>query len=98
MSMFHAARSASPIGCPNPTPGRAGRVHRPALDDRGLAVPAPAIAEARETLVEHRLLERRLLPVLAAVRGNIHGGDPAPARPGEPLDLVEPRSLELHAA
>src|SRR5439155_1139290 len=24
MSMFHAARSASPIGCPNPTPGRAG--------------------------------------------------------------------------
>src|SRR2546427_361140 len=76
----------------------AGRVHRPALDDRRLAVPAPAIAEARETLVEHRLLERRLLPVLSAVRGNVHGGDPAPAPPGEPPDLGETRSLELHAA
>src|SRR2546425_3058066 len=53
MSMFHAARSASPIGCPNPTPGRAGRnavgaAHAPTRS----AAPTPrsAVATPRRRL------------------------------------------------
>src|SRR3989475_3566312 len=161
MSMFHAARSASPIGCPNPTAGRAGRnavgaahaptrsaaptprsavapprrrlrdrilhlparadrpredpvvvldepreraalrdllhrrlhvagrVHRPALDDRGLAVPAPPKPEARKPLAKTRLSGRPSLPVLAAAPGTSTAGDPAPAHPADPLDPVD---------
>src|SRR5512145_1797535 len=63
-------------------------VHGTALDDGGLAVPGPPVTEASEALVQHGLLERGRLPVLAAVHRHVDGGDPAPPRPGEPLDLL----------
>src|SRR5262249_44566855 len=60
-----------------------GAVHRAARDHGGAPVPLPAVAEAREHLVEHGPFDHRLLPVLAAVDGDIDGGDPAAARPCE---------------
>src|SRR3954463_11115284 len=74
------------------------RVERAAHQGRGRAVPVPGGLEAREALVHHRLLELRLAPGLAAVGRDVDRADLAGARPGEPGDLVEARTLELHAA
>src|SRR5262249_3306467 len=51
-----------------------------ALKDRRLAVPTPRHLEASERLVEHRLLQRRLTPALAAVRRHQHLGNASGAR------------------
>src|SRR5262249_15089913 len=64
-------------------------VPRTALQDHRTAVPVPGHAEAGERLWQHRLLQRRLAPALAAVGGHQHLRDPALARVGDARNLVE---------
>src|SRR6266571_3514133 len=66
----------------------AGLVPCAALQDRWPAVPPPGHAEPRESLGEHRRLQRCLRPALAAVGRNHHLGDSAVARIGDAGDLV----------
>src|SRR5438874_1545078 len=47
-----------------------------ALQDRRPAVPPPGNAEARQRLRQHRRLQRRRRPALAAVGRNLDFGDP----------------------
>ena len=74
----------------------AGRLHvaslvpRAALQHHGLAVPAPGHAEPGERLAQHRRVERRFAPALAAVGRDHHLRDPAVARIGETGNLVKP--------
>src|ERR1700693_3214629 len=73
----------------------AGLVPGAALYNHRLAVPTPRRAEPGQRLAQHRRVERRLRPALAAV-GRHHDLRDAPvARIGETGDLVEARpSLE----
>src|SRR5713226_8830571 len=78
-------------------PGRlrvAGLVPRPALQDRGAAVPAPRRAEASERLAMDRRLERRLRPALAAVGGQHDFCNAAVPRVGDAGNLIESRSVQ----
>src|SRR5688572_23410167 len=81
-----------------------GRLHvavavdRAAHQHRRLAVPVPRRLEAREALVQDRLLELRLAPGLAAVDRDVDRANLAGARPREPGDLVEAGAFQLHAA
>src|SRR2546422_122214 len=75
----------------------AGRIDGAALDDGRGPVPGPAEPEAGEALVDHRLFQRRLVPVLPAVHRDVDGGDLAAPRPRESLDLVRPGAGQLHA-
>src|SRR5215467_2196618 len=72
----------------------AGLVPGAALQHHRLAVPAPGHAEARQRLAQHRLLQRRLRPALAAVGGDHDPRDAAVAGIGEAGDLVEARSFQ----
>src|SRR5579871_5557919 len=75
----------------------AGLVPGAALQDRGLAIPAPGHLEPRECLVEDRLLQRRLAPALAAVRRHQDLGDAARDRIGDARDGVVARLLQCLA-
>src|SRR5256885_1598647 len=66
----------------------AGLVPGAALQYRRTAVPPPWHAEPRESLGEHRRLQRRLRPAPAAIGRNHHLGNPAVARVGDAGDLV----------
>src|SRR6267378_6575248 len=66
----------------------AGLVPGAALQYGRTAVPPPGHTEPRESLREHRSLQRRLRPTLAAVGRNHHPGNPAVARIGDAGDLV----------
>src|SRR5215831_16332371 len=66
----------------------AALVPGPALQHRGSAVPAPGHAEARERPWQHRLLQRRVAPALAAVCRDHDPGDAAGARIGDAGTLV----------
>ncbi len=66
----------------------AGLVPGAALQHRGAAVPAPRHAEAGERLGQHRRLQRRLRPALAAVRRDHDLGDTAGPRIGDAGNLV----------
>src|SRR5712692_3173489 len=66
----------------------AGLVPCAALQYRRPAVPPPGHAEPGKSLGEHRRLQRRLRPALAAVGGNHDLGNPAVARIGDAGNLV----------
>src|SRR5437764_13742485 len=70
----------------------AGLVGRAALQNGGLAVPEPREAEPRGADRQHRVLQRREIPAFAAVTRDFHARDPAAPAPGQPADLVEPRT------
>src|SRR5215471_3673327 len=61
----------------------ASLVGRTALQHRRAAVPLPCHAEAGRGFRQHRLLQRRESPALAAVGRHLDLGDLAVARPGE---------------
>src|SRR5580700_3591306 len=60
-----------------------------ALQNGRTAVPLPGHAKARERHAQHRLLQRRLAPALAAVGGDQNLGNPAFARISEAGNLVK---------
>src|SRR6266581_4738518 len=72
-------------------PGRlyvAGFIPRAALQYGGTAIPAPGHAESRESLAQHRSLERGLSPAPASVGGDHDLRNAARARVGDAGDLV----------
>src|SRR5215471_1039476 len=69
----------------------AGLVGRTALQHRGAAVPLPGHAEARRRLRQHRLLQRRNAPALAAVGRHFDLGDLSVTRPSEARNLIKTR-------
>src|SRR5262249_33993463 len=71
-------------------------VHGAACDRRGSAIPVPCVAEAREALVQHRLLPPRLAPRRAAVDGDVDRANRPVAGPREALQLLHSR-LDRHA-
>src|SRR5262249_57169304 len=73
----------------------AGLVDGAALQDGGAAVPIPRHAEAGEGLAQHRRLQRRLRPALAAVGRDLDLADAAVAGIGEAGNLVEARRLHV---
>src|SRR5262249_47904401 len=74
----------------------AGLVDGAALQDGGAAVPIPRHAEAGEGLAQHRRLQRRLRPALAAVGRDLDLADAAVAGIREAGNLVEARRLHVH--
>src|SRR5256886_7337752 len=74
----------------------AGLVPRAALQNPRTAIPAPGHAEAGKGLAVHRLLQRRLLPALAAIGRDYHLRYPAIARIGDAGDLIEAGLLQHH--
>ena len=76
----------------------AGLVGRAAHDHRRSAVPNPGEAESRLADGEHRVLQCRQIPALAAVGRNLDARDLAPTAPGQTGDLVEARPRQLHLA
>src|SRR5438270_627263 len=73
---------------------QAGIVGGAALQLRRAAVPLPSGAEAGERLRQHRIVEHRRRPGLAAVGRDLDRPDGAVAGPGKAGDLVEAGSLE----
>src|SRR6185437_10398291 len=73
-------------------------VDRTALDHGRLPVPLPRQAEAGQRARQHWLLQRRFLPVLAAVDRDIDTLDLAMPAPGDARYLVETLFLELLSA
>src|SRR5262245_8535740 len=75
----------------------AGRLHVPGLvpcapgRSRVPTVPSPRYADPRESLGQHRLLQRSFAPAFAAVGRNHDLRDPPGARIGDAGDLVEAR-------
>src|SRR5262245_48082327 len=72
----------------------AGLIPGTALQHDRLAVPAPRHAKAGERFAQHRLLQRRLRPALAAIGRDHDARDAAVAGIGEARDLIEARALE----
>src|SRR5205085_10510010 len=75
-----------------------GLVDAPALKHRVLAIPGPGKPEARVADREHRPLQRRLPPSLAAVDRHVDARHHTSPGPREPADLVEAGTVELHLA
>src|SRR5215469_13497402 len=75
----------------------AGLVPGATLQDCGTAVPAPWHAEAGEGLAQHRLLQGRLGPALAAIGRNHYPGDPSGTGIGDAGNLVETRLLQCQS-
>src|SRR6266550_9522332 len=72
----------------------AGFVPGAALQSRRTAVPLPRQSEARKRFAQHRLLQRRLRPALAAVGRHHDFGNSTVARIGDARNLIEPRPLQ----
>src|SRR5258706_7704629 len=70
-------------------------VRRAAHQHARAAVPAPRQPEAHHGFRQHRLVELRLCPGLAAIRGDVDAANLAGARPRDAGDLVQPRALHL---
>src|SRR3981081_728893 len=60
-----------------------------ALNHSGLTVPMPGKPEAGQRPCQHRFLQRRFLPALAVIDGDIDAFDLAAAAPGDAADLVK---------
>src|SRR5215470_8388935 len=78
--------------------GIASLVSRTALDNGWRAIPDPREAEARLRNRQHRVLQRREAPILAAIGRDFDPGDLSAAGPGETGDLVKSGSWQVHLA
>src|SRR6516165_9519221 len=75
-----------------------GLVGAATLQNGGLAVPHPRIAEANRADRLGRDVELRGTPGLAAIDGDIHRLHAAAPAPGESSDVVEAWSRQFHVA